>query len=164
MTPPSTADDRDPLDLLAEQFMTRRRRGEPIDPERFIAEHPEHADRLRELLPTLMWLEEGRPSEPARSSERIGRWTIVRELGRGGMGVVYLADDPDTGERAALKMMSDPSAGAVARFRRAARRSGVRHRDLPRDQWDSGGSAWIAGVRLRARPWPTLQARALVEG
>lgn len=168
MTPPSTADDRDPLDLLAEQFMTRRRRGEPIDPERFLAEHPEHADRLRELLPTLMWLEEGRPSEPARSSERIGRWTIVRELGRGGMGVVYLAEDRDTGERAALKMMSDPSAGAVARFRREAEAVGrVRHPGICRviEVGPSGGSAWIALEFVEGETLASaLRREPLVEG
>lgn len=39
--------------------------------------------------------------------ERIGAWRIVRELGRGGMGVVYLADrdDDEFTRRAALKVI-----------------------------------------------------------
>ena len=52
--------------------------------------------------------------------ERIGRYFVVRELGRGGMGTVYQAYD-DTLERAvAIKVLPIRSSDAVARFRREA--------------------------------------------
>ena len=38
----------------------------------------------------------------------VGAYRVVRELGRGGMGVVYLAERPDVGLRAALKVLAGP--------------------------------------------------------
>lgn len=58
------------------------------------------------------------PAEPAGASstsgggahrETVGPYEIVRELGRGGMGVVYLARDPRLHRQLAIKMLSgDP--------------------------------------------------------
>lgn len=55
-----------------------------------------------------------------------GRYRIVRELGRGGMGSVYLAEHVNTGGRWALKVMHGSDhlgADRAARFRREARAS-----------------------------------------
>jgi eukaryotic-like serine/threonine-protein kinase len=99
-------DEQESLDLLTEEFLGRRRRGEALDVETFAAEHAAHADRIRALFPVLLQIEGARPTDPVRPRDRVGRWRIVRELGRGGMGVVYLAEDDATGERAAVKLMS----------------------------------------------------------
>jgi tRNA A-37 threonylcarbamoyl transferase component Bud32 len=54
----------------------------------------------------------------------LDRYTIVREIGRGGMGAVYLADDSKLSERVALKVFATISAAdpelAAERFRREA--------------------------------------------
>lgn len=49
--------------------------------------------------------------------ERFGRYEVVRELGRGGMAVVYLARDPRVGREVAIKAISSDLAGE-AEFRR----------------------------------------------
>src|SRR5438270_13147726 len=52
---------------------------------------------------------------------RLGKWMIDKELGRGGMGRVYLAHEASTGEPAAVKLLAAELAqenGFLQRFQR----------------------------------------------
>ena len=61
------------------------------------------------------------PAAALRPGGRIGHWRIVRQLGEGGMGTVYLAERVDAGfdQRAAVKLVRGGSADAylLHRFR-----------------------------------------------
>jgi serine/threonine protein kinase/WD40 repeat protein len=136
----SASAEPDPLDLLAESFLERCRRGEHPSPEAYAAQHPELAGRIRALFPTLLAIEVLQPA-PGLSAvaapppdgpvpERLGEYRIVREVGRGGMGVVYEAIQEPLGRRVALKVLpfhavADPT--RLERFRREARAAARLH-------------------------------------
>ncbi len=73
------------------------------------------------------------PFEARRLS---GRYEFLAELGRGGMAIVYLARDRQTGQRVAIKLVASRYAGdreTIQRFAREARTvAGLRHPNLVR--------------------------------
>jgi WD40 repeat protein/serine/threonine protein kinase len=122
------------LNRLAEEFAARYRRGERPALAEYIARHPELADDIRDLFPALAEVEQVREerqevSEPAATGplpplERLGDFRILREIGHGGMGVVYEAEQLSLGRHVALKVLSKRrlvDAQAKKRFEREAK-------------------------------------------
>ncbi|HLY10127.1 MAG TPA: protein kinase, partial [Planctomycetota bacterium] len=75
-----------------------------------------------QLLRALAAQKRAEPSPQLPEGAKIGKYLLVRELGRGGMGVVYEAEDPDLKRRVAVKVLKEDASDATAaeRLRREA--------------------------------------------
>jgi serine/threonine protein kinase len=114
---PSQSSTASALAELVEEFTNRLQAGEAVDVESYIRRYPEHAERIRQLLPALELLADlghslhTGPDGAAvvdsedRVSGTLGDFRIVREVGKGGMGVVYEAEQLSLRRRVALKVL-----------------------------------------------------------
>jgi WD40 repeat protein/serine/threonine protein kinase len=135
---PSAAD---PFGQIADEFVEAFRQGKRPSVEEFAQRYPEHADEIREMLPALLLMEKaksvpGAPGQRHQASalavplQHLGDYQILREVGRGGMGVVYEAQQLSLGRHVAIKVLPshallDPR--HLARFQREARSAAKLH-------------------------------------
>jgi tetratricopeptide (TPR) repeat protein len=106
---------------LAEEFLEKHRRGERPSLEEYVGRYPELADRIREVFPVMAMMESIVLVDGSSAAERtgagapvaevltglgqVGDYRIIREIGRGGMGVVYEAEQVSLGRHVALKVL-----------------------------------------------------------
>jgi hypothetical protein len=104
MSDPSSSSASGRVAILAESFLKRYRKGERPALAEYTARYPELADEIRFVFPALVEMERlgplpgmGDPTGPFADGEpadvppirQIGDYLVIREIGRGGMGVVY---------------------------------------------------------------------------
>src|SRR5215471_8406500 len=134
---------RDAVEKLAEEFAERYRRGERPSLSEYTARYPELAEQIRDLFPALVAIEElgsvagprtesspGTVPGQGKAPEQLGDYRILREVGRGGMGIVYEAVQESLGRRVALKVLPSPlskNTTYLKRFQREARSAARLH-------------------------------------
>jgi serine/threonine protein kinase/Flp pilus assembly protein TadD len=127
--------DYDLIDRLADEFAARYRRGERPSVQEYADRYPHLAAEIRELLPAMVEIEQvkedlGDEAAPAPALQQLGDFHILREVGHGGMGVVYEAEQVSLGRRVALKVLSQKTlrdAKQRRRFEREARSAAKLH-------------------------------------
>ena len=146
------------LEQIAEQIIVRQRRGEQPTVEEYCKKFPDIAEELRTFLPALIAVErlKDAPVTPSRPSgdppvhagsgqstadkasdpkghslpTSIGGYRIIQEIGRGGTGVVYEAEQPSLGRRVALKVLTNDASRrelTAQRFASVARAAAALH-------------------------------------
>ena len=127
-------DDGDPLGKILAEYFTRLDRGEPVSRDDLLAAHPERAGELRDYFAdaALIGRMTGNESPPSaiKPAAPVGRpgdfgdYELLEEIGRGGMGIVYMVRERTTGRLLALKMLLAglfASQRDIERFRNEAR-------------------------------------------
>jgi WD40 repeat protein/serine/threonine protein kinase len=126
------------LAQVADQFLEQRKQGKNPDIEDYAARYPQAAELVRNVLASLQILDlSGIASSPdvggaaaTVAGSSLGDFRIVREIGRGGMGVVYEAVQLSLGRHVALKVLpveAARDAKLLARFRRESQAAAQLH-------------------------------------
>ena len=138
--PETPSSPRHPVESIASDYAESVRGGQRRSIDSVAESNPEHQEALRELLPVIQRLEKARESHIQRPSglatlgasrpERLGDFELIRQIGRGGMGVVFEAVQKSLGRRVALKVLPSTllsSSEQLRRFEQEARTAASLH-------------------------------------
>lgn len=106
---------RDPLEEVASIYLDRLRQGDTIDLEDFVSGYPKIAGELKDFLSLVSAMEDWKaekelevvktPMPDEFDIHQLGDCKILREIARGGMGVIFEAEQQPIGRRVAVKLL-----------------------------------------------------------
>jgi tetratricopeptide (TPR) repeat protein/predicted Ser/Thr protein kinase len=169
------------VDLIQAEFEARRQKGETPDLAKFAARFPRQFEELRRRLGAAepsasdqggatratrslhgSTAGDGGPAAAADLPESFGRYRILRKLGQGGMGTVYLAHDSQLDRPVALKVphfSATDGPEALERFYREARAAAlIVHANIcpVYDVNELGGVPYVTMAYIEGRPLAEL--------
>lgn len=120
---------------VLDQYLAELQAGRHPDRQKILAEHPDLADQLASCFSGIEFIHRASaPKAVAGGLTQLGDFRIVREVGRGGMGVVYEAEQISLKRRVALKVLRYGAAAdseAMQRFQREAETvAGLHHTNI----------------------------------
>ena len=131
------------LDMIVADFTRLTREGNCPEIATYQQKYPRIADDIEDVLSSVAMIEglksETQSADQGASTnrnrelsqrERIGEYLLIREIGRGGMGIVFEAVHQSLGRRVALKVMLEKeleSEKQISRFRREAQAAAKLH-------------------------------------
>lgn len=129
---PAPEGSEDRLAHIMDQYLVSLEHGAPLDLHQMIEAHPDLSDEIRSITASLDLLHDAtrkmrprakQPNQVREISKRLGDFEIGREVGRGGMGVVYAARQISLQRQVALKVLPFAAmwdSKQIARFRNEA--------------------------------------------
>jgi predicted Ser/Thr protein kinase len=172
-----------PVDLLEAECQVRRQFGSRARPEEYARRFPRQAEELRRRLEqappvpaaaesagatraTLSLPSDTRPAAAPSGApalpEQFGRYRIIKQIGKGGMGSVYLAHDTELDRSVALKVphfKSDDAPEVLERFTREARAAAtINHPNIcpVHDVSEINGIRYVTMAYVEGRPLSDL--------
>ena len=122
------ADEVDEVDQILGEYLDRLNCGEEFDRQQILSEHPGLGQEVLRRLEVFIDLDSDADQESSLGT--LGDYTLRRQIGRGGMGVVYEAWEGSMDRVVALKVLPPGVAAdnkAFARFMREAKTAGQLH-------------------------------------
>lgn len=151
----------DRIDTILNEAIRRIRGGELFEIESYYRHYPELADELQILLPAVLLLERpiAQPHKTTTPLPVLAGYKILREIGRGAMGVVYEAIQEQLDRRVALKVIrvTAGDAAQIARFCREANTTARLHHPNIVPVFGSGDSDGLAFYSMQLIQGSTLQ-------
>jgi serine/threonine protein kinase len=154
---------------LADEFTARLRAGEVVGVDEYVVKHPGLAADIEDLFPTIVAVEGIRQDlAPAGTGSRdtfqlatnqLGEFQLLREVGRGGMGIVYEAVQESLSRRVALKLLPPAvfvDEAQVRRFQHEAETASRLHHPNIVPIFDVGKTNGIYHYSMQFIDGPTL--------